>query len=100
MLVLLSISLSPFSSELLAPLRKTIGAVTKIIFRGFFTPIFFFVSAYLESVCFTNFDQQDKEEEDEADDSESNSPFKLSKWEIMDKEEKMGKFIIIINKIF
>ena len=42
----------------------------------------------------TNFDLQDKQEQEEDEDSdpESSSPFKLSKWEIMDKEEKMGKF--------
>ena len=33
----------------------------------------------------------ESDEEDEEDEEEGKGPFKLSKWEIMDKEEKMGK---------
>ena len=36
-------------------------------------------------------------------DSENSGPFKLSKWEVMDKEHKMGKYFcqkFILEKIF
>lgn len=52
---------------------------------------------YLDTVILNNFDQQDQEEEEE--DGEDDSPFKLSKWEIMDKEEKMGKFCKLILNV-
>ena len=41
------------------------------------------------------FDQQ--EEEDQEDD---NSQFKMSKWEVMDKDEKMGKLTIRENDMY
>ena len=33
----------------------------------------------------------DADDDEDDDDGHGKSPFKLSKWEIMDKEEKMGK---------